>query len=114
MVQAAGRPLYRNSFTRGSYDGSTPWFNPFDLSFKNVANTGVLAWAGQLYALWEVRRSRGAGAAAGARAGGGRAGLEGMGMGTGMGMGWRLLKVWHVHSDHRPSFRFLKPPFITS
>ncbi|GLC46483.1 hypothetical protein PLESTB_000331500 [Pleodorina starrii] len=50
--QAAGRPLYRNSFTRGSADGS-PWFNPFDLNFKNVANTGVLAWAGQLYALWE-------------------------------------------------------------
>ncbi|EFJ44398.1 hypothetical protein VOLCADRAFT_95405 [Volvox carteri f. nagariensis] len=50
--QAAGRPLYRNSFTRGSADGS-PWFNPLDLSFKNVANTGVLAWGGQLYALWE-------------------------------------------------------------
>ncbi|GLC44176.1 hypothetical protein PLESTM_001563900 [Pleodorina starrii] len=52
--QAAGRPLYRNSFTRGSHDHSTPWFNPFDLTFKNVANTGVLPWAGQLYALWEM------------------------------------------------------------
>ncbi|GIL70729.1 hypothetical protein Vretifemale_1443 [Volvox reticuliferus] len=52
--QAAGRPLYRNSFTRGSHDGSIPWFNPFDLSFKNVANTNVLPWAGQLYALWEA------------------------------------------------------------
>ncbi|KXZ52551.1 hypothetical protein GPECTOR_9g595 [Gonium pectorale] len=50
--QAAGRPLFRNSFTRGSADGSL-FFNPFDLSFKNVANTGVLSWAGQLYALWE-------------------------------------------------------------
>ncbi len=31
--------------------------NPFELmDFKNTANTGVLPWAGQLYALWEVRR----------------------------------------------------------
>ncbi|EFJ50758.1 hypothetical protein VOLCADRAFT_88605 [Volvox carteri f. nagariensis] len=52
--QAAGHPLYRNSFTRGSHDGSTPWFNPLDLTFKNVANTGVLPWGGQLYALWEA------------------------------------------------------------
>lgn len=51
--QAAGRPLYRNAFTRGSADGS-PLFNPLDLSFKNVANTGVLYWAGRLWALWEV------------------------------------------------------------
>eukprot|EP00198_Chlamydomonas_reinhardtii_P008505 XP_001697842.1 predicted protein [Chlamydomonas reinhardtii] len=51
--QEAGRPLFRNSFSRGSADGS-PFFNPFDLSFKNVANTGVLAWGGQLYALWEA------------------------------------------------------------
>ncbi|GIL87069.1 hypothetical protein Vretifemale_15228 [Volvox reticuliferus] len=50
--QAAGRPLFRNAFTRGAADGS-PVFNPFDLSFKNVANTGVLLWAGKLYALWE-------------------------------------------------------------
>ncbi len=26
--------------------------------FKNVANTGVLRWAGQLYALWEVSIGR--------------------------------------------------------
>ncbi|KAG2441768.1 hypothetical protein HXX76_003381 [Chlamydomonas incerta] len=51
--QEAGRPLFRNSFSRGSADGS-PFFNPFDLTFKNVANTGVLAWGGQLYALWEA------------------------------------------------------------
>ncbi|KAG2494565.1 hypothetical protein HYH03_007331 [Edaphochlamys debaryana] len=51
--QAAGRPLFRNSFTRGAADGSRR-FNPFDLRFKNVANTGVLPWAGQLYALWEA------------------------------------------------------------
>ncbi|KXZ49892.1 hypothetical protein GPECTOR_19g343 [Gonium pectorale] len=51
--QAAGRPLFRNSFTRGAVDGSGA-FNPFDLDFKNVANTGVLPWAGQLFALWEA------------------------------------------------------------
>ncbi|KAG2485817.1 hypothetical protein HYH03_015527 [Edaphochlamys debaryana] len=51
--QDAGRPLYRNSFTRGSADGS-PWFNPFDLAFKNVANTGVIRWADKLFALWEA------------------------------------------------------------
>ncbi|GIL50225.1 hypothetical protein Vafri_6458 [Volvox africanus] len=50
--QAAGRPLFRNAFTRGAADGF-PLFNPFDLSFKNVANTGVVLWAGGLYALWE-------------------------------------------------------------
>ncbi|GFR46495.1 hypothetical protein Agub_g8073 [Astrephomene gubernaculifera] len=51
--QAAGRPLLRNSFTRGAVDGSLS-FNPFDLRFKNVANTNVLPWAGKLYALWEA------------------------------------------------------------
>ncbi|KAG2452616.1 hypothetical protein HYH02_002853 [Chlamydomonas schloesseri] len=51
--QKAGRPLFRNSFTRGAVDGSMN-FNPFDLRFKNVANTGVLPWGGQLYALWEA------------------------------------------------------------
>ncbi|KAG2446058.1 hypothetical protein HXX76_000660 [Chlamydomonas incerta] len=51
--QKAGRPLFRNSFTRGAVDGSVN-FNPFDLNFKNVANTGVLPWGGQLYALWEA------------------------------------------------------------
>lgn len=55
--QAAGKPLYRNAFTRGAADGSsTAFFNPFDLSFKNVANTGVLFWAGRLWALWEAGR----------------------------------------------------------
>lgn len=38
-LQAAGRPLYRSAFTTGSADGS-PFFNPFDLDMKNVANTG--------------------------------------------------------------------------
>jgi len=53
--QEAGRPLYRNAFTRGAADGSS-LFNPLDLSFKNVANTGVLYWAERLWALWEVGR----------------------------------------------------------
>ncbi|KAJ9506085.1 hypothetical protein QJQ45_016616 [Haematococcus lacustris] len=51
--QAAKQPLFRNAFTRGAADGSS-WFNPLDLSFKNVANTGVLYWGGKLWALWEV------------------------------------------------------------
>lgn len=51
--QAAGKPLHRNSFTRGSANGN-PLFNPFDFKFKNVANTGVLCWGGQLFALWEA------------------------------------------------------------
>eukprot|EP00879_Flechtneria_rotunda_P000885 GHRR01001012.1.p1 GENE.GHRR01001012.1~~GHRR01001012.1.p1 ORF type:complete len:699 (+),score=220.59 GHRR01001012.1:1081-3177(+) len=50
--QAAGRPLYRSAFTKGSGNGS-PFFNPFNMEMKNVANTGVLYWAGQLLALWE-------------------------------------------------------------
>ena len=41
--QAAGKPLFRTAFSRGSADGS-PLFNPFDLTMKNVANTGVLHW----------------------------------------------------------------------
>lgn len=51
--QAAGKPLYRTTFSSGAADGS-PLFNPLDLSFKNVANTGIVHWAGKLYALWEA------------------------------------------------------------
>lgn len=50
--QEAGRPLFRTAFTRGSANGS-PFFNPFDLSLKNCSNTGVLAWAGRLFSLYE-------------------------------------------------------------
>ncbi|KIY95659.1 lignostilbene-alpha,beta-dioxygenase [Monoraphidium neglectum] len=50
--QAAGRPTLRTAFTRGSVDGN-PFFNPFDFNLKNCANTGVLAWAGKLLALYE-------------------------------------------------------------
>ncbi len=35
-VQAAGRPLYRNVFTRGAADGA-PFFNPFDLQVRAPA-----------------------------------------------------------------------------
>ena len=34
--------------------GRNPFFNPFDLAFKNIANTCVLHWNDKLYALWEV------------------------------------------------------------
>eukprot|EP00195_Chlamydomonas_chlamydogama_P010574 CAMPEP_0202902346 /NCGR_PEP_ID=MMETSP1392-20130828/16799_1 /ASSEMBLY_ACC=CAM_ASM_000868 /TAXON_ID=225041 /ORGANISM="Chlamydomonas chlamydogama, Strain SAG 11-48b" /LENGTH=605 /DNA_ID=CAMNT_0049589095 /DNA_START=178 /DNA_END=1995 /DNA_ORIENTATION=+ len=50
--QAAGRPLFRSTFSSGAADGGL--FNPFDLKFKNVANTGAVYWAGKLYALWEA------------------------------------------------------------
>ncbi|MEW5313269.1 MAG: hypothetical protein WDW38_004853 [Sanguina aurantia] len=53
--QEAGKPLYRNTFSKGSADGGR-WFNPLDLKFKNVANTGVIFWAGRLLALWEAGR----------------------------------------------------------
>ena len=29
------------------------FYNPFDLKFKNIANTGVLEWNNELLALWE-------------------------------------------------------------
>jgi hypothetical protein len=45
--------VHRTAFTRGAADGN-PLFNPFDFTLKNVANTGVLAWGGKLYALYEV------------------------------------------------------------
>ena len=51
--QAAGRAVFRNAFTSGSM-GRNPFFNPFDLAFKNIANTCVLHWNSKLYALWEV------------------------------------------------------------
>ncbi|GAX74565.1 hypothetical protein CEUSTIGMA_g2014.t1 [Chlamydomonas eustigma] len=53
--QEAGRPLLRTTFSKGAADGGL-LFNPFDLTFKNVANTGVVYWAGKLYALWEAGR----------------------------------------------------------
>jgi hypothetical protein len=55
LLQAAGQPVHRTAFTRGSADGN-PLFNPFDFQLKNCANTGVLYWGGKLLALYEVRR----------------------------------------------------------
>ena len=52
-VQVAGTAVFRNAFTSGSM-GANPFFNPFDLAFKNIANTCVLHWNNKLYALWEV------------------------------------------------------------
>uniref|UniRef100_A0A6U7ZC62 Dioxygenase n=1 Tax=Eutreptiella gymnastica TaxID=73025 RepID=A0A6U7ZC62_9EUGL len=50
--QEAGRALYRGAFSTGNTTGS--WFyNPFDMNFKNIANTGVVAWGDKLLALWE-------------------------------------------------------------
>jgi all-trans-8'-apo-beta-carotenal 15,15'-oxygenase len=51
--QRAGRQIYRSPFSKGSADGSL-LFNPFDLRFKNVANTNVVHWNGKLFALWEA------------------------------------------------------------
>jgi all-trans-8'-apo-beta-carotenal 15,15'-oxygenase len=52
--QAAGRPLYRSSFTRGGVGGPGSAYNPFDLSVKNTANTSFVWWAGKLAALFEA------------------------------------------------------------
>ena len=49
--------MLRTTFSKGAADGSR-LFNPFDLTFKNVANTGVIHWGGKLFALWEVRLCR--------------------------------------------------------
>lgn len=50
--QRAGRPLFRGVFGTQRPGG---WLaNAFDLRLKNVANTGVLHWAGRLLALWEA------------------------------------------------------------
>lgn len=50
--QRAGRMLYRGAFSVGNPAGG--WFyNPFDLSVKQIANTGVVRWAGKVLALYE-------------------------------------------------------------
>jgi len=44
--------LYRGAFSVGNPAGG--WlYNPFDLSIKKVANTGVVRWASRLLALYE-------------------------------------------------------------
>lgn len=52
--QAAGRMLFRGAFSAGDPSGRGGWFNPFDLTIKAIANTGVLHWAGRTFALHEV------------------------------------------------------------
>jgi all-trans-8'-apo-beta-carotenal 15,15'-oxygenase len=50
--QAAGRVLYRGTFGTQKPGG---WIaNAFDLSMKNVANTGVVHWDNKLFAFWEA------------------------------------------------------------
>lgn len=50
--QKAGKILYRGVFGTQKAGG---WLaNIFDLKIKNIANTNVLYWAGQLFALWEA------------------------------------------------------------
>ena len=44
--------LYKGAFAVGNPKGDS-FYNPFDFDVKNVANTGVVNWAGELYALWE-------------------------------------------------------------
>lgn len=51
--QAAGKMLYRGAFSVGNPSGGK-FFNPFDLSVKGIANTGVLNWGNKLLALYEV------------------------------------------------------------
>ena len=50
--QKANKMLYRGAFSVGNPAGG--WFyNPFDLRVKQVANTGVVRWAGKVLALYE-------------------------------------------------------------
>jgi len=51
--QRAGRFLYRSVFSTGNPTGQGLQ-NPLDMKFKNPANTGVLAWAGLLFAFNEA------------------------------------------------------------
>ena len=50
--QAAKQMLYKGAFAIGNPKGDA-FYNPFDFDVKNVANTGVVDWGGELYALWE-------------------------------------------------------------
>ncbi|PSC73715.1 carotenoid oxygenase [Micractinium conductrix] len=50
--QAAQRLLYRGAFSVGNPAGAG-LYNPFDLSVKGIANTGVVHWGGKLLALYE-------------------------------------------------------------
>ena len=47
--------LAEAGLTGGAAGPLGPIFNPLDLSFRSAASSGVLYWAGKLYALSEVR-----------------------------------------------------------
>jgi all-trans-8'-apo-beta-carotenal 15,15'-oxygenase len=50
--QKANKMLYRGAFSVGNPAGG--WlYNPFDLRVKQIANTGVVRWAGKVLALYE-------------------------------------------------------------
>eukprot|EP01025_Chloroclados_australasicus_P014379 TRINITY_DN1672_c0_g1_i4.p1 TRINITY_DN1672_c0_g1~~TRINITY_DN1672_c0_g1_i4.p1 ORF type:complete len:580 (+),score=39.15 TRINITY_DN1672_c0_g1_i4:102-1841(+) len=50
--ESAGKFLYPGVFSAGNFDDR--WFNnPFHLETQNLANTGVLLWAGKLFAMHE-------------------------------------------------------------
>ena len=50
--QAAQKMIYKGAFAIGNPKGDA-LYNPFDFDVKNVANTGVVNWGGETYALWE-------------------------------------------------------------
>ena len=50
--QAAQKMIYKGAFAIGNPKGDS-FYNPFDFDVKNVANTGVVNWGGETYALWE-------------------------------------------------------------
>lgn len=50
--QAAQAMIYKGAFAIGNPKGDA-FYNPFDFDVKNVANTGVVNWGGETYALWE-------------------------------------------------------------
>jgi all-trans-8'-apo-beta-carotenal 15,15'-oxygenase len=50
--QQANKMLYRGAFSVGNPAGGL-FYNPFDLSVKQIANTGIVHWAGKILALYE-------------------------------------------------------------
>lgn len=50
--QKANKMIYRGAFSVGNPAGGL-FYNPFDLSVKQIANTGVVHWAGKILALYE-------------------------------------------------------------
>ena len=50
--QAAGKALYRGAFSPANVTGDL-FYNPFDFTYKNIANTGVVEWNNEVLALWE-------------------------------------------------------------